>query len=65
LEIKWAVFGELWKDLPLDDSRIAGLLGIDRQDVINRRSSARKRLTNRMREYGVQKNNAKRANIGS
>jgi DNA-directed RNA polymerase specialized sigma24 family protein len=44
-------FAALWKDLPLDDARIALELGIDRQDVINRRSSARKRLANRMKEY--------------
>jgi DNA-directed RNA polymerase specialized sigma24 family protein len=44
-------FAALWKELPLDDARIAQELGIQRQDVINRRSSARKRLANRMREY--------------
>jgi hypothetical protein len=43
-------FAELWKDLPLDDTRIAHLLGISRQDVANRRSSARKRLVRRMQE---------------
>lgn len=44
-------FARLWKELPLDDARIAGELGISRQDVINRRSSARKRLARRMREF--------------
>ena len=44
-------FAALWRDLPLDDACIALELGIDRQDVINRRSSARKRLINRMKEY--------------
>ena len=45
-------FAELWKDLPLDDARVAQRLGVSRQDVINRRSSARKRLARRMREGG-------------
>ena len=44
-------FARLWMELPLDDARIAGELGISRQDVINRRSSARKRLARRMREF--------------
>jgi hypothetical protein len=44
-------FAELWKELPLDDARIARELGISRQDVINRRSSARKRLARRMKEF--------------
>jgi hypothetical protein len=51
LEMDAARFAALWKELPLDDSRVAAELGIQRQDVINRRSSARKRLTNRMKEY--------------
>lgn len=41
---------ELWNGLPLDDARIAQLLGISRQDVANRRSAARKRLARRMPE---------------
>jgi DNA-directed RNA polymerase specialized sigma24 family protein len=41
---------ELWNQLPLDDARIAQLLGISRQDVANRRSAARKRLARRMQE---------------
>ena len=44
-------FAALWKELPLDDARIARELGISRQDVINRRSSARKRLARRMKEF--------------
>jgi DNA-directed RNA polymerase specialized sigma24 family protein len=43
-------FAELWKDLPLDDIRLAQLLGISRQDVVNRRSTARKRLARRLQE---------------
>ncbi|HYL98126.1 MAG TPA: hypothetical protein VEZ90_04165 [Blastocatellia bacterium] len=41
----------IWDQLPMDDLRIAGRLGITRQQVINLRKSARKRLTNRLREY--------------
>lgn len=51
LEMTPERFAVLWKELPLEDSRIALELGIQRQDVINRRSSARKRLANRMKEY--------------
>ena len=38
----------LWPDLPLDDSAIATLIGCTRQQVINLRMAARKRLTNRI-----------------
>lgn len=38
----------LWKELPLDDAAIAGRLGCTRQQVINLRMSARKRLANRL-----------------
>ncbi len=44
-------FAELWNRLPLEDSAIAGLLGVTRQQVINLRKSARERLTRRMREH--------------
>jgi hypothetical protein len=52
LEMDPDVFAELWKELPLEDARIARELGISRQDVVNRRSSARKRLARRMKEMG-------------
>lgn len=52
LEMDPVVFAELWKELPLEDARIARELGISRQDVVNRRSSARKRLARRMKEMG-------------
>lgn len=42
-------FAELWRELPLDDARIATLLGLTRQQVINLRSSARRQLASRMR----------------
>jgi RNA polymerase sigma factor (sigma-70 family) len=41
-------FASLWRRLPLDDLTIAGQLGLTRQQVINLRKSARKRLSNRM-----------------
>jgi hypothetical protein len=50
LEMNPMEFAELWKELPLDDARIAVGLGVSRQDVANRRSSARKRLARRMQE---------------
>jgi hypothetical protein len=52
LEIDPMEFAVLWKELPLDDARIARALGVTRQDVANRRSSARKRLARRMQEGG-------------
>jgi hypothetical protein len=42
-------FGEMWKDLPLDDLRIAAFLGLTRQQVINLRKCARERLVRRVR----------------
>jgi hypothetical protein len=41
-------FAALWKSLPLDDLTIAGMLDTTRQNVINLRSSALKRLRRRM-----------------
>jgi len=38
----------LWEDLPFEDSRIAELLSITRQQVINLRKSARARLVRRL-----------------
>jgi hypothetical protein len=39
----------LWNDLPLPDNALALRLGSPRQQVINLRMSARKRLANRLR----------------
>lgn len=44
IEIPAADFAEMWKELPINDKRIAQLCGLSVQDVINRRSSARKTL---------------------
>jgi hypothetical protein len=41
-------FAKLWNDLPLEDSAIAQLLGVTRQQVINLRKTARERLARRM-----------------
>jgi DNA-directed RNA polymerase specialized sigma24 family protein len=39
---------EVWPELPFDDLRIAGLLDMSRQQVINLRKSARERLSRRI-----------------
>jgi len=44
-------FAELWNELPLDDNRIADLLGLTRQQVINLRKSARERLARRLKDF--------------
>jgi len=50
LEIPKADFQKLWSELPLDDSRIAQMLGVTRQQVINLRKTARERLLRRTRK---------------
>lgn len=42
-------FAKLWNDLPLDDTAIAQHLCVSRQQVINFRLSARRRLSRRMK----------------
>ncbi|HEX5731200.1 MAG TPA: sigma factor [Blastocatellia bacterium] len=42
-------FAEVWNDLPLDDATIASRLRITRQQVINLRQAARRRLSRRMK----------------
>lgn len=49
LEIAQENLSELWNQLPLDDLSIGSLLNCARQQVINLRMAARKRLANRMR----------------
>jgi hypothetical protein len=51
LEMDPVEFADLWKSLPLDDAAIGRRFGLSRQDIANRRSSARKRLARRMREF--------------
>jgi RNA polymerase sigma factor (sigma-70 family) len=47
LEISKEELAELWNRLPLDDKEIGARLGVERQQVINLRSSARQRLQRR------------------
>jgi hypothetical protein len=42
---------ELWDDLPLEDSQIAELLQQSRQQIINARQSARRRLARRLKGF--------------
>jgi len=51
LEMSAEKFAELWNELPLDDLRIAEMLGLTRQQVINARKSARERLTRRLKGF--------------
>lgn len=50
LEVPHEDFQKLWNELPLDDSRIAQMFGITRQQVINLRKTARERLVRRTRK---------------
>jgi hypothetical protein len=52
LEITSEALARLWPDLPLEDARIAEMLGLSRQQVINLRKSARERLFRRRRKAG-------------
>lgn len=54
LEMPYADFQKLWNELPLDDSRIAQMFGITRQQVINLRKTARERLVRRTRRLDAQ-----------
>ena len=51
LEMSADTFAQLWNDLPLEDARIAELLGLTRQQVINARKSGRERLTRRLKGF--------------
>ncbi|HJQ67837.1 MAG TPA: hypothetical protein VKA70_02630 [Blastocatellia bacterium] len=44
-------FAQLWNELPLEDARIAYLLGLTRQQVINARKSGRERLARRLKAF--------------
>ena len=48
LEVSAEEFAALWNDLPLPDNAVADRLGCTRQQVINLRMAARKRLANRL-----------------
>lgn len=51
LEMNPDKFAELWNELPLEDARIAELLRLTRQQVINARKSGRERLTRRLKGF--------------
>lgn len=51
LEMAADKFAPLWNELPLEDARIAELLGLTRQQVINARKSGRERLTRRLKGF--------------
>ncbi|HZS06047.1 MAG TPA: hypothetical protein VFD58_14505 [Blastocatellia bacterium] len=51
LEMGAERLAELWNELPLEDARIAELLQLTRQQVINARKSARERLTRRLKGF--------------
>jgi RNA polymerase sigma factor (sigma-70 family) len=51
LELTTEKFAALWRELPLDDNRIAEHLELTRQQVINLRKSARERLARRMKGF--------------
>lgn len=51
LEMNADDFARLWNDLPLEDARIAELLGLTRQQVINARKSGRERLSRRLKGF--------------
>ena len=51
LEMSAETFAGLRNELPLEDARIAELLGLTRQQVINARKSGRERLTRRLKGF--------------
>ncbi|HEU4769337.1 MAG TPA: hypothetical protein VFS77_18360 [Pyrinomonadaceae bacterium] len=51
LEMTAETFAALWNDLPLEDAKIAELLELTRQQVINARKSGRERLARRLRGF--------------
>jgi RNA polymerase sigma factor (sigma-70 family) len=51
LEMSADGFAALWNELPIEDARIAELLGLTRQQVINARKSGRERLARRLKGF--------------
>ncbi|HKP82736.1 MAG TPA: hypothetical protein VJT69_11980 [Pyrinomonadaceae bacterium] len=51
LEIAAEDFAVVWNELPIEDARIAELLGLRRQQVINARKSGRERLARRLKGF--------------
>jgi hypothetical protein len=50
LDLSAGALAEIWPELPMEDARIAGMLGLTRQQVINLRKAARDRLARRQRK---------------
>ncbi len=63
LEIPDLELAELWSRLPLDDLTLGARLGCPRQQVINLRSAARKRLNHRLGEPGIAPSASRPGNI--
>jgi hypothetical protein len=53
LEMPAAELAKLWDELPLDDLKLAQTMELERQQVINLRLAARRRLARRMRGAGL------------
>jgi RNA polymerase sigma factor (sigma-70 family) len=51
LEMSAESLAEVWNELPFEDAKIAELLGLTRQQVINARKSGRERLTRRLKGF--------------
>jgi len=51
LEMSGEGLAALWNDLPIEDARIAELVGLTRQQVINARKSGRERLARRLKGF--------------
>jgi hypothetical protein len=51
LELSARELAEIWNELPIEDARIAELLQMTRQQVINARKSARVRLIRRLKGF--------------
>jgi RNA polymerase sigma factor (sigma-70 family) len=52
VEMTVAEFAGIWNELPMEDAKIAALLKLTRQQVINLRKSARERLARRLKFFG-------------
>jgi len=51
MEMRAEQLAEMWNELPLEDSKIAELLKQTRQQIINARQSARRRLARRLKGF--------------
>jgi len=66
LEIPDVEFARLWREIPIDDAAIGARMGCNRQQVINLRMAARKRLMNRMaRQASSARDRAPRGNLAA